>query len=251
MSAPIISYTTTDLSADCSQVQTDVSTEETSISSADLLERLRAFGNIPAVDLIDSRPSIQLKIEGRGSFVINNEAGQLFMVESPASENSPVMRTPEEIVQFLDDEFTPADVEEVEEVVVETSKARSILNSPILLVVLVAVFGASLYFSLQPEPPEGVTMITDSSRVAGFEAEFAGRYGYNEPGDTIYVVEDGRFKVFEVTEDGYDPDALLDEEISFGQRGGEVVMVVSNGAVLSRDQVGALVFEDEIYPRLP
>ncbi len=107
---------------------------------------------------------------------------------------------------------------------------------------LVVVLGALLYISMQPDPPEGVVMIRDSSRLASFSDQFTGRYGFEE---------DGRFKVFEVTEDGLDPDALMNEEISFGQRGGEVVMVVANGAVLSRDQAGGLVFEDKTYPLLP
>ncbi len=64
MSAPTISYATTGLAADCSQVQPDINVDETPVSSADLFALLRSFGAIPAIDLINARPSIRLKIEG-------------------------------------------------------------------------------------------------------------------------------------------------------------------------------------------
>ena len=43
----------------------------------------------------------------------------------------------------------------------------------------------------------------------------------------------------------------MDKAYVIGQREGAVVMVVENGAVLALNETGALVFEDEVYPRLP
>lgn len=183
---------------------------------------------------------------------MRNEVGPLFMIQSPASKNSQLMRSPEEIVQFLDDEFSPEDVVETEKVVVTTSKARTILNSPNLLVALALVFAFLLFRAIQPEDPEGVNLVSDSERVATFTEQFAGRYGaLEEDGDVLYVIEADRFKVYEVTDEGFDPDPFRDEAFSFGQSDGSVVLVLGNGAVLDRSATGDLVFGDETYPRLP
>lgn len=252
MTALKISYQVNNLSEDCVEVAADQTHPETPIASADLLVRLRSFLAVPAVDLIDAKATVVLKVEAGGEFTVRNEAGQLFLIQSPASENTPLIRSPEEIVQFLDDEFTPEEIDDTEEVVVTTSKARTILNSPILLVVLVVVFAFLLIRAIQPEAPEGVSMVNDSSRVATFTEQFAGRYGAIEAdGDVLYVVEADRFKVFEVTDEGIDPEPFMDEGISFGQRDGSVVLVLDNGVVLVRNETGDLVFDDEVYPRLP
>ena len=252
MTALKISYQANNLSEDCGQVAADQSHPETPITSVDLLVRLRSFAAIPAIDLLDTKATVVLKVAGNGEFTVRNEAGQLFMIQSPASENSQLMRSPEEIVQFLDDEFSPEDVVEAEVVVVTTSKARTILNSPILLVALALVFAFLFFRAIQPEGPEGVTLVSDSKRVATFTEQFAGRYGaVEEDGDVLYVIEANRFKVFEVTDEGLDPEPFMDEVISFGQRDGSVVLVLGNGVVLERSATGDLVFGYETYPRLP
>ncbi len=252
MTALEISYQANNLSEDCGQIAADQSHPETPIISADLLVRLRSFEAVPTIDLLDAKATTVLKIEGNGEFTVRNEAGQLFMIQSPASENSQLMRSPEEIVQFLDDEFSPEDVVETEKVVVRTSKARAILNSPILLVTLALVFDFLLFRAIQPEGPEGVTLVSDSARVATFTEQFAGRYGaVEEDGDVLYLIEADRFKVFEVTDEGLDPEPFMDEAILFGQRDGLVVLVLGNGAVIERSATGDLVFGDETYPRLP
>lgn len=251
MSAENLSLQTQGLSADCGRVDSAAQTESAPIAAADLLIKLRALAAIPGVDLIDVKPTMTVKVTGGGEFTISNETGTLFIIESPASENSPMQKTPEEIVQFLDETFQPAEVEEAEEVVVKTSKARSVLNSPWVLVVLLAVWAGIAYTTLREPGPEGVTMIGDAERSAMFTAQMQGRYGAEaEDGDTLYLVEGNRFKVFDVTEEGVDPEAIFDVTFELGQRGGDVVLVLETGAVISRTDAGDLVFGDETYPRL-
>lgn len=252
MTAPNISYQANGLSEDCSAVAADETHAAVAVTAADLLARLRAFAAVPAVDLLDVKATVVLKVEGGGEFTVRNEAGQLFMIQSPASEHTPLMRSPEEIVQFLDDEFTPEEVAEIEEVVVQESKARSVLNSPILLVVLVAVLGGLLFIRLKPEAPAGVSFVNDVALQASYTQQYEGRYGaVAEEGDLLYVIEGDRFKMFDVTEDGVESEPFVDETFTFGQRGGDPVIVLADGVVMSHNSTGDLVYEDEVYPRLP
>ena len=172
------------------------------------------------------------------------------MVQAPAASNSPVPRSPEEIVTFLDEEFTPEAVEEVEQVVVKTSKTRTVLNSPVLLIALLAVLAGSLYFNLRELGPEGVVFERDASRAAAMAEQFHGRYGSMEEGATLYVVENGRFKVFGIDEAGEEPVSIMDEAIALGSRDGVEVFVTESGMLLSQNATGDLVFEDETYPRI-
>lgn len=251
MSADTLSFQTRGLSEDCGHVDSGAQTGSAPIEVSELLAKLQAFAAIPGVDLIDAKPTITVNVSGGGEFTISNESGTLFMIESPASENSPMQKTPEEIVRFLDETFQPAEVEEAEEVVVRTSKTRSILNSPWLLAALLAGWAGIAYVTLREPGPEGVTMISDADRSARFAEQMQGRYGADaEDGDTLYVIAGDRFKVFDVTDAGVDPAAIFDVSFELGQRGGDVVLVLETGAVISRTDAGDLVFGDETYPRL-
>jgi hypothetical protein len=252
MTAPSISYQANGLNEDCSAVAADQTHEAVQVTSADLLVRLQAFTAEPAVDLLDAEATVVINVEGGAEFTVRNEAGQLFMIQSPASENTQLMLSPEEIVQFLDDEFTPEEVAEIEEVVVETSKARSLLNSPILLVVLLVMLAGLLFITLKPEAPEGVNFVNDVALQASYTQQYEGRYGaVAEDGDLLYVIEGDRFKMFDVTEDGVESEPFVDEIFTVGQRGGAAVIVLADGVVLSQNATGDLVYEDEVYPRLP
>ena len=251
MSALTLTFQSRGLRENCGQVDSNALTERAPVAAGDLLTRLRAFAAIPAIDLIDAKPTITVGVTGGGEFTISNESGTLFMIESPASEHSTMQKTPEEIVQFLDETFQPAAVEEAEQVVVKTSKTRSILNSPWLLIVLLAVWAGIAYQTLRDPGPEGVTMISDPDRTAMFANQMQGRYGSDvADGDTVYVVEGDRFRVFDVTEAGVDPEAIFDVAFELGQRAGAVVLVLETGVVISRTDAGDLVFGDETYPRL-
>ena len=201
--------------------------------------RLQAFTAVPAVDLLDAEATVVINVEGGAEFTVRNEAGQLFMIQSPASENTQLMRSPEEVA-------------EIEEVVVETSKARALLNSPILLVVLLVVLAGLLFITLKPEAPEGVNFVNDVALQASYTQQYEGRYGaVAEDGDLLYVIEGDRFKIFDVTEDGVESEPFVDEIFTVGQRGGAAVIVLADGVVLSQNATGDLVYEDEVYPRLP
>ena len=100
MAGSKISYSTSELSDDCGQVVIGGKTEAQEVESGELLAKLQAFAAIPAVDLVDAAPTISLM--GKGSeFLVRNEGGQLFLVEAPTATNSPVQKSPAEIVQFL------------------------------------------------------------------------------------------------------------------------------------------------------
>ena len=252
MTAPKLTYSTRNLNDDCSEVAAGTSIAERAVESAELLEKLRSFAAIPAVDFIEVDASLSLK--GKGvEFLVTNEGGQLFMVQAPAVKNSPVQRSPEEIVQFLDDEFSPSSAApEEEELVLRPNSTRDKVGSPKMLIGLVAIWAIIAYVTLAPEGIENVTMVDDAAREANFAQQIEGRYGNAEPGGVaVFVVKNGRFQVFLNSADGLDTEPSLDQAYSFGHRDGELVLVVENGAVLSRNAVGALVFEDEVYPRIP
>ncbi len=65
------------------------------------------------------------------------------------------------------------------------------------------------------------------------------------------MIEGDRFKMFDVTEDGVESEPFVDEIFTVGQRGGAAVIVLADGVVLSQNATGDLVYEDEVYPRLP
>ena len=246
-----LNYSTRGLNEAGNQIEPGANTPEKPVASAALLEILKNFAGIPSVDLVDVDASISLKAKGQ-EFIVSNESGQLYMVQAPAATNSAVARSAEEIVQFLDDEFTPAQAEEKEEVVITTGKTRDNLGSPKMLVGLLAVWAVIAYFTLAPDELEGVEIIDDSARQESFAQRIEGRYGVEDPpGEAVFVVQDGRVKVYLTSEEGVDTEPALDEAFSFGQRDGDVVLVIANGAILSLDATGALVFEDEVYPRIP
>ena len=252
MTAAKITYSTRNLSEDCGMIVPGTSSPEQMIESADLLGKLRRFGAIPAVDFVDESASLSLRGKGL-EFVVNNEGGQLYMVQAPTATNSPVLRSPEEIVKFLDDEFSPpAAPTAMDDVVIRPPSMRDKLGSPKLLFGLVAVWAVVFYFVTESESPEGVSMIKDGARASDYAAQFQGRYGALSPaGSTVVVVEDGRVQVYLTTEAGMEGDPIMDQRASFGERNGKVVLVVENGAVLDRDLSGALVFDEEVYPRIP
>ena len=252
MSAPTITYQTQGLSEDCDQIEAGARRADASINAADLLTKLQAFAAIPAVDLIEAKPTINVRAGSGAYFQISNESGSLFMIETPTSENSPMQKSPEEIVAFLDDNFNPPQIDEAPIVVVRSSKTRTVLNSPWLLLVLLGVWAGVAYTTLRDPGPEGVTPIANPDRIATFAAEMQGRYGSEKSadGDSLYVVEADRFKVFDVTEEGVDPDPIYDVGYEFGQQAGGVVLLLETGAVLGRTDGGDLVFGDETYPRL-
>jgi len=251
MTKPDLSFSTQGLAEGCTAVADGTQTETASIETAALLKILRSFASIPAVDLIDAQPTITIAVAGGGEFIVRNESGTLYLTQVPTAENSAMPKTPEEIVEFLDATFTPAEAEEAEEIVVKTSKGRSVANSPALLGGLLGVWAIVAFFVLREPGPEGVTLVTDSSRVESFADQMEGRYGSEEAeGDTVYVVEDGRFKIFNVTEAGVAIEPFDEVSFDFGQRDGKPVLVLENGAVLGRSAEGDLVFEDETYPRL-
>lgn len=251
MSTANLSYSTQGLSADCSAVADGAHTDATPIETAALLERLQAFAAIPSVDLIDVQPTVTITVQGGGEFIVRNETGSLYLTQVPTAEHSAMQKSAEEIVQFLDDTFTPAAAEEVEEVVVTTSKGRSLANSPALLAGLLVVWAVIAFFVLREPGPEGVSIITDPARIDSLADQIDGRYGADqEDGDTVYVVQNGRFRIFEVTDTGVDAEPFDDVAFAFGQQGGQVVLVLENGAVIGRGPEGGLVFEDETYPAL-
>ena len=252
MSAPTITYQTQGLSEACDQIEAGAQQADASISADDLLTKLQAFAAIPAVDLIEAKPTINVRAGRGASFQISNESGALFMIETPTSENSPMQKSPEEIVAFLDENFNPPEIDETPTVVVRSSKTRTVLNSPWLLLALFGLWAVVAYTTLRDPGPEGVTPIANPDRIATFAAEMQGRYGSENAadGDSLYLVEADRFKVFDVTEEGVDPEPIYDVGYEFGQRAGGVVLLLETGVVIGRTDSGDLAFEDETYPRL-
>lgn len=252
MTASKLTYSARNLSDDCSEITAGSNSPERTIESEELLGKLRNFASIPTVDFIDVDANLSLKGNGL-EFLVTNENGQLFMVQAPAMKNSPVQRTPEEIVQFLDDEFSPPSAEaEEEEMVLRPNSTRDKVGSPKVLIGLVVIWAVIAYVTLAPEGIENVTMVDDAAREANFAQQIEGRYGNEGPdGMAVFVVKNGRFQVFLKGADGLDAEPSLDQSYRFGYRDDELVLVVENGAILSRDAAGSLLFEDEVYPRMP
>lgn len=251
MTTSNLSYSTQGLADDCTAVAEGAHTDVAPIETSALLEKLEAFAAIPSVELIDAQPTLTIALDGGGEFIVRNESGSLFMTQVPTAEHSAMQKSPAEIVQFLDETFTPAEVEEEEEVVIKTSKGRSFANSPGLLAGLLGVWAIVAFFVLREPGPEGVSIISDTARIESISAQIEGRYGFEaEDGDTVYVVQDGRFQLFEVTDDGIESEPFDDVAFQYGQLGGQPVIVLENGAIVGRSPEGDLVFEDEVYPAL-
>jgi hypothetical protein len=248
---PKLTYATQGLSQDCTRVVPGTETPEQPVESADLLGKLQNFAAIPAIDFLDETTNFSLK--GRGQeFLVRNESGQLYLVQAPAATHSPVARSPAEIVQFLDDEFSRHQTSEPEPVMVSKGGLRGKLGSLRVLVGLIAGWAVIAYFTFKEAGPEGVVIVEDAARAANFSQQLEGRYGAESPaGASVFEVRTGRVKVYLTSEEGVDREPIMDKAYVIGQREGAVVMVVENGAVLALNETGALVFEDEVYPRLP
>jgi hypothetical protein len=250
MTASSLFISSTGLAEDCARVEEGAQQSSRPVESKELLKHLQAFAAIPSLDLLDVEAFITVHAGAAGEFVIRNEGGVLFLVEVPTMENSPLQRSPEEIVQFLDATFSPSEEEEIE-IVVEPPKVRRFADSPVLLALLLVTWGVVAYLILRDPGPEGVDIVKDPGRIQTYFEQMEGRYGTDQAdGDALYLVEADSFKVFEISEEGVSQEPVADLRYEFGQRAGRIVLVLETGVVLDRNAQGDLVFGDELYPRL-
>ena len=104
-----------------------------------------------------------------------------------------------------------------------------------LAALLVAVL-VTAYFTFESTTPDGVDIVFDPAKISAFHARFNGRYG--APPGTVLALADGKLT-------GLGGGAGTPEEPRFAftyryaLRGDQVVLVLSNGALLETELPGA------------
>ena len=252
----MLTFSSRNLSEDCTKVVPGHAVNLAAMEAATAVVRLQAFASVPAVELVDSDARIYLANTNTNTkLAVQNENGRLFAQHVPEAANTAMQQTPEEIVGFLTGEgatVNPLQQAEASEVMpAGPRKFRDLLKSPWTAGVLVVVAAVMAYFTFSPEVPAGIKMISDPARITNLHSAFSGRYGEAaQAGQTVLLIENGRFAVLTASEQGVPPEPLMDTSYGYGLRGEQVVLVVANGAVLERGKDGSMRFNDAVYPRL-
>jgi hypothetical protein len=250
----MLTFSSRNLSEDCTKVVPGNAVNLAAMEAATAVVRLQAFASVPGVELVDSDARIYLA-NTNTKLAVQNENGRLFAQHVPEAANPAMQQTPEEIVGFLTGEcatVNPLQQAEASEVMpAGPRKFRDLLKSPWTAGALVVVTAVMAYFTFSPEVPAGITMISDPARITNLHATFNGRYGEAaQAGQTVLLIDSGRFTVLTASEQGVPPEPLMDTSYGYGLRGEQVVLVVANGAVLERGKDGSMRFNDAVYPQL-
>lgn len=250
-----LTFSSQNLSPDCSKVEPGGNVPASSISPNVALARLQAFLRISPVDLVDSDAAIILAVRDI-QLIIQNENGRLCAARMPKIMHAAVEQTPEEIIAFVTEgrpglNLAPEEAETLLLPSVQPPKWRVWAGSPWTVAVLAVVAVIMAYFSFSSEIPAGVEMISDPVKIASLHGVYNGKYGETgTAGTTVLQLDDGRFQVFPVVGKNPAPDAVMDLSYRYGLSNEQVVVVVANGAVLVPGKDGSLKYNDSVYPRI-
>jgi hypothetical protein len=128
-----------------------------------------------------------------------------------------------------------------------TSTWKRVANSGSLLAVLVVIAAGVAFFTFRSETPQDLEMVNDATRIAELNAKLDGRYGV--PGATMLVLAGGRLSGVQAIAGGAGEEPRFKFTYRYGQRGAQVVLVLSNGALLELQADGGLKFLESVYPR--
>jgi hypothetical protein len=123
---------------------------------------------------------------------------------------------------------------------------RAWINSIWMIAATTVVTVAVAGLTLTSDTPPGIEIVRDPARTATLHAGFDGSYG--QAAATVLVLDHGRL----TGHVGGAPAGsnAFDVKYRYGERGGQVVIVVNNGAVLEPQPDKSLVFLESRYPKL-
>ena len=125
---------------------------------------------------------------------------------------------------------------------------KRVANSGWLLAALLVIAGGVAFFTFRPETPQGVELISDAARIAELNTKLDGRYG--AAGATVLVLAGGRLTGVQGIAGGTGEEPRFKFSYRYAQRGAQVVLAVSNGALLELQPDGGLKFLESVYPRM-
>ena len=246
-----LTFSSRNLTDDCAAVAPDRIVRETEVDAETVLQRLRAFGGMPAVGLVASDALIYVG-NSRIKLAVQHENDRLFATLVPEAANTAMAQTPEEIVDFLGGVRAAVPVAAASrERARPQSRWRAWLNSRWTAALVAGVALGLGYFHYAPEVPAGIALIHDGPRVTALHTRFNGKYGaLPAPKNAALVVNSGHIAIYAQSDDGTAPPPLLEATYRYGERvGGQIVLVVANGAVLEAEADGSLKFGEAVYPR--
>lgn len=244
-----LTFSSRNLADDCATVVPDRIVEETEMEVATVLQRLRAFGAMPAVGLVASDALIYVG-NSRVKLAVQHENDRLFATRVPVAVNIAMAQTLDEIVDYLGGvrAVTPLAMAGRAQVGRRSGRRRW-LNSRWTAALLGGVALALGYFHYAPEVPAGVAMIHDGKRVAALHTKLNGRYGARPAANNAaLIIDSGRISVYAPGADRAALPPVLDVTYRYGERAdGQIVLVLANGAVLETGADGSLKFGEAVY----
>lgn len=259
---PLLSLSTKHLSADGGTVRLGEEHVAADVTAFEARAALTAFAAVPAMELVDVDAKIYLT-GPEAKVAVQNVGGRLFVTLVPEAVNTAAERTPEQAVAMVTrgDPGRMAnsggadgarEAERENEMLAAAKRDargwRGVLRSTRTLVGLVVVAVAIGFWNFGPKSPEGVDLMRDPAKISGLHAKLNGRYGV--PAATTLVLENGRLTGLKPGPTGAAQEQVFALNYRFGQRGEQIVIVVSNGALLERQSDGSLKFLESVYPRI-
>ncbi len=250
----VLTFSSRNLRDDGAAVALGNNVPHQNIDAGTAVLRLRAFGRIPAVELVGSDALMYLG-NSHCKLAVQHENGRLFAARVPEAANAAAEQTPEEIVAFLEGEQatpSPASRNAAPKAVRPSPvKGRGRMNSRGLLVALAVVALALGVYRFYPDTPAGLAMVRDPAKIGRLHLQFNGRYGDEAvEGSTMLWVENGRLVVYAAGKEALPGEARLDASYRYGLHDdGRVALVVANGAVVESARDGSLRFNDAAYAR--
>lgn len=257
-SQPLLTIASKHLSADGTTVHRGEDDAASNLTTDAARAALWAFARLPAMELVDVDAKIYLT-GPQVKVAVQNVGGRLFATPVPEAINTPAERTPEQIVAIVTTGKALPDIEETsgkaEEADGEANAAakrgaggwRAVRRSPWTLAVLAVTTLVMAYATFMPATPAGVDVIHDPAKTASLHGKLNGRYGL--PTGTMLVLNGGKMTGVRAGKAAGNEEKIFELSYRFGLRGEQVVMLVSNGALLEQQADGGLKFLESVYPR--
>ena len=255
--SPRLTLSTVNLAVDAATVTPGLNASPCEVDAPTALAALHALAGLPAVALVDVDTKFYLT-GPLGKIGVQNISGKLFAAPVPEALNPAAERTPEEALAMVLDPHgetsaSGAPLSSSEGEILDDSFRRqhgwkTALNSGWTLAALLVAVLVTAYFTFESTTPDGVDIVLDPAKISAFHARFNGRYG--APPGTVLALADGKLT-------GLGGGAGTPEEPRFAftyryaLRGDQVVLVLSNGALLELQGNDRLTFLQSTYPRLP
>ncbi len=255
---PRFAIATMHLSADGTTVHRGEENTAVDLAPEAAVAAMGAFGRLTAMDLVDVEAKIYLT-GPRAKVAVQNVGGRLFVTAVPEAVNTATERTPEQILEMValgKEAPTVAETQWNDEGAEGAATAAAkrgasawsaVRRSPWTLAVLAVTTLVMAYATFGPAMPAGVEVIHDPAKTAALHGKLNGRYGL--PSGTILVLNGGKLTGVRGGQTAGNEEKVFELSYRFGLRGEQVVVLVSNGALLEQRADGGLKFLESVYPR--